>query len=110
MLVMVRTFFVSFSKCLLMIKLTCCIYFCPETINCNNEYIILVLGYTHKDEQSFRVFRQKQLEKYVITLLITHAQPEDSGSYRCKLHTADGRHTSKVLQIRVNKTGKTSTC
>ncbi|XP_060600386.1 uncharacterized protein LOC132753864 isoform X2 [Ruditapes philippinarum] len=50
------------------------------------------------------MFKQIQLEKYVIKLLIPNAQPENSGTYRCKLHTADGQHASKVIQIWVNRT------
>ena len=51
------------------------------------------------------MFRQIQLEKYVVKLLIPNAQPENSGTYRCKLLTADGQHSSKIIQIWVNKTG-----
>jgi hypothetical protein len=74
-------------------------------INISYNVYMYRLNYFPGNEIKDYMFKQIQIEKYVIKLLIPNAQPENSGTYRCKLHTADGQHSSKVIQIWVNRTG-----
>ncbi|XP_053384536.1 uncharacterized protein LOC123537041 [Mercenaria mercenaria] len=77
-------------------------------VNCSTKYttapIIDLKWQAFGNDVQDDMFKQVRLEVYVVTLLIRKAQPENSGTYRCKVHTADGQFTSKLLQIWVNKT------